>query len=138
MRGPEADGRGVPLARAEIVLADTLPAGRTELAGPALVPYRRGREEFYRQLLFHGPDLQGIELVEGCSPDGIAATVAAAPAPAAWVRQPLRPAWLADPLALDSAFQLMVLWCVENLGAVSLPCFVGRYRQFRRAFPREG
>jgi hypothetical protein len=49
--------------------------------------------------------------------------------------QPLRPAWLADPVALDCAFQLLALWSVEFRGMPCLPCFVGQYRQFRKSFP---
>src|SRR5262249_35291102 len=137
MRGP-GDGPGVSFARAEIVLAEALPAAKPTLPDLSLPPYGRTREQFYQQLLFHGPDLQGIESVEGSSPDGITGIVATAPAPGGWMRQPLRTAWLADPLALDSAFQLMVLWCAEHQGAVSLPCYVGSYRQFQRTFPSEG
>ncbi len=33
---------------------------------------------------------------------------------------------------------MMILWSVERTGSGSLPTFVGRYRQFRRAFPAEG
>ena len=33
---------------------------------------------------------------------------------------------------------MMILWSVERSGAGSLPTFVGRYRQFRRAFPADG
>jgi hypothetical protein len=32
----------------------------------------------------------------------------------------------------------MILWSFERFGAVSLPCFAGRYRQFIETFPREG
>ena len=45
---------------------------------------------------------------------------------------------MTDPLALDSAFQLMIVWSVDRLGAGSLPTFVGQYRQFRRSFPKDG
>src|SRR5262249_48626452 len=75
--------------------------------------------------------------VDGCGPSGMAAAVRTAPAPAAWLNAPLRQRWLADPLALDSAFQMMVLWTAERHGAVSLPCFAARYRQFRRAYPAD-
>jgi hypothetical protein len=88
--------------------------------------------------LFHGPELQGIEMVTGCSEAGIAAMCAVAPAPAAWVRQPLRSAWLADPLVLDCGFQLMILWTQDQCGAGSLPSGAGQYRQYVRAFPRDG
>ena len=69
---------------------------------------------------------------------GKSVAVKAAPAPNQWLTRPLRQQWLADPLAIDSAFQLMIVWSVERLGAGSLPTFVGRYRQFARRFPREG
>jgi hypothetical protein len=103
-----------------------------------LPAYPRMLSEVYQDLLFHGPELQGIESVEGCSDGGIRATVSAARAPAAWLRQPLRNTWLADPLVLDCAFQLMILWCFEKHGSGSLPTSAGRYRQYRRSFPREG
>ena len=50
----------------------------------------------------------------------------------------MRKDWLSDPLALDVSFQLIILWCIEQRGAGSLPCFAGRYRQFRAAFPEKG
>jgi hypothetical protein len=64
--------------------------------------------------------------------------VKAAPQPATWLKQPLRNLWLTDPLVLDSAFQLMILWSFERFGSGSLPSFAGRYRQFQDTFPREG
>lgn len=90
------------------------------------------------QRLFHGPDLQGIRQVESCYPKGIAALVNAAPQPSRWIRQPLRSSWLSDPLVMDCAFQLMILWSFHRFGAASLPCFVGRYRQYHDTFPRDG
>jgi hypothetical protein len=60
----------------------------------------------------------------------------AAPPPSAWLAQPLRQKWLADPLVLDGGFQLVVLWSLRQRGAPCLPCFAHRYRQFQRAFPR--
>ncbi len=82
--------------------------------------------------------MQGIERVEGLGERSIAGWVATSPAPADWLEQPLRNVWLTDPLAIDSAFQLVVLWCRDRLGANSLPTAIGGYRQFRRTFPAEG
>ena len=138
LRGVLADGREVLHARGEVVLGDhhaPVPASFDE---PMLPPYSRTRREIYRDVLFHGPDLQGIVAVEGCGEAGIVANVSAAPAPSSWVENPLRNQWLTDPLALDCAFQMMILWSVERTGSGSLPTFIGRYRQFRRAFPAEG
>jgi hypothetical protein len=87
--------------------------------------------------LFHGPLLQGIDAIHACSAAGITARVRCAPAPLAWVLQPIRSAWLGDPLVMDCAFQLMILWSFENSGAGSLPTCVKHYRQYRRSFPAD-
>ena len=88
--------------------------------------------------LFHGKDLQGIEAITGYSDRGISARVRPAPNPSAWMKQAIRTGWLADPLALDSAFQLMILWCFERTGYGSLPTRLGKYRQYQRQFPKDG
>ena len=36
---------------------------------------------------------------------------------------------------LDASFQMMILWSFAQHGSGSLPCFAGRYRQYRRSFP---
>ena len=54
------------------------------------------------------------------------------------VANPLRGSWIADPLALDVSFQLMILWTLGEQRAPSLPCAAVRYRQFAARFPREG
>jgi acyl transferase domain-containing protein/NADP-dependent 3-hydroxy acid dehydrogenase YdfG len=138
LHGTMAGGRAVTHARAEVVLADALSTGRRRLRDHGLASYPGSLEEIYQTILFHGPDLRGIERVEGCNATAIAGWVATAPAPAEWIDQPFQNTWLTEPLALDSAFQLVVLWCREKLGANSLPTAVGSYCQFRRAFPAEG
>ena len=133
------NGRTLLHARAEIVLATRLPESIRSIAEMPSTPYTPQNGMIYnRERLFHGPDLHGIEQVDGCSAKGIAATVKGAPAPAKWIKQPLRSVWLTDPLVIDSAFQMMILWSFERFGSGSLPCFAGRYRQFQEAFPREG
>jgi acyl transferase domain-containing protein/NADP-dependent 3-hydroxy acid dehydrogenase YdfG len=132
------DGREVLHARAEIVLVHDFPAPPAALPPPQLRPYPRPIEGVYADLLFHGPPMQGIESVEGVGRQGIVARARPSPAPAAWLRNALRQRWLADPLALDVGFQLVILWSLEHGGAPSLPCRVGRYRQYRRSFPADG
>jgi len=134
-----ANDRTVLHARAEIVLATRLPEGIRSITDLPSTPYTPPNGVIYnRERLFHGPDLHGIEQVDGCSAKGIAAVVKGAPAPASWIKRPLRSVWLTDPLVIDSAFQLMILWSFERFGSGSLPCFAGRYRQFQEAFPRDG
>jgi acyl transferase domain-containing protein/NAD(P)-dependent dehydrogenase (short-subunit alcohol dehydrogenase family) len=110
MSSTEGNGREYVHARAEIVLGSTLPKGDASIIGVSHPPYPLDKKEIYNSdLLFHGPHLQGIRKVEGCSRKGIVASVSTAPAPAEWIKNPLRNTWLADPLVLDSAFQMMIL-----------------------------
>jgi hypothetical protein len=126
-------------AKAEIVLATRLPEGIRSIKEIPAEPYELHNGRIYdKERLFHGPDLHGIETVSGCSAKGIAALVKRAPTPGTWLKQPFRSNWLTDPLALDSAFQMMILWSFEQFGSGSLPCFAGRYRQFQESFPKDG
>jgi hypothetical protein len=130
---------GLLHARAEIVLTTRLPLGTRAIDNPPAVPYVPYAGPIYTpERLFHGALLQGIETIDGYSPSGITAMVKTAPKPEGWIKQPLRNSWLADPLVIDSAFQLMILWSFERSGCGSLPTFAGRYRQFQDSFPPTG
>ncbi len=132
-------GKEIVHARAEIVLAEKLPAAPDVSLAPDLsARYPIGVSDIYRTELFHGRMLEGITEVEGWSPNGIACRAASAPPPEQWISSPPRPAWLTDPLVLDSAYQLMILWTRRVAGAPSLPNFAGGYRQYRSAFPTDG
>jgi acyl carrier protein/NAD(P)-dependent dehydrogenase (short-subunit alcohol dehydrogenase family) len=132
------NGSGKPTlhATAEVLLADFLPTA------PSIAPAvkRNGilsKSVYGDGRLFHGPDFQCIEALEVCNPANAAALVRSSPAPKQMIAQPLRPAWLADPLALDAAFQLMILWSTAQRAAPSLPCALRSFRQFA-AFPKTG
>ncbi len=127
---------GVLHAAAKIILAPRLaaaPAPALSVAGPA---YARGLDAAYRDVLFHGAAMRFITGVPACGEDGIVVDARTAPPPSAWSPQPLRECWSADPAALDAAFQAMILWSVEQLGAPCLPSRMGRYRQFAARFPQ--
>jgi hypothetical protein len=66
------------------------------------------------------------------------ARVSSAPSPLHWVTEPLRSSWIGDPLVLDTAFQLAIRWCYDELGIVSLPTYWASYRQYRKKFPADG
>ncbi|QEH37091.1 Phenolphthiocerol synthesis polyketide synthase type I Pks15/1 [Aquisphaera giovannonii] len=138
MHGSLDSGRNVIHAKASVVLADSHPRGEARLAEPTLRPLDLREDEVYHKLLFHGPAMQALRRLEGGDDRCLAAQVATSPAPSAWMERPLRQTWLTDPLAVDAAFQLVVLWTRQHLGANSLPTSVGAYRQFRRSFPRDG
>ncbi len=138
MRSTAAKGRVFTHARATVILG--------EAHGPALprlqpIIAEQGRfdpDDYYREVLFHGPELRGLERIEGLDAQGATAWAMAAPAPARWLESPLRGLWLTDPLVVDCAFQLMTIWCRERLGNNSLPTALGAYRQYCARFPREG
>jgi hypothetical protein len=138
MLGALENGREVTHARGEVVLAERHAPGERFLVETDLSPVLADRDEIYRRILFHGPAMQAIKQVEGCDDRAIAGWVSTAPPPASWIERPLRQNWLTDPLAIDAAFQLLVLWCQERFGASSLPTGVGAYRQYRRSFPTDG
>ncbi len=132
-------GREVLHARAEILLANTLPPAPEAAPAPELPPYPHSREEIYRRrLLFHGPGLHAFASLDGMGEAGALATLKAAPPPSTWLRRPLRQHWITDPLALDGCFQLAILWSRQQRGAASLPVHMRRYRQYRKAFPAAG
>jgi acyl transferase domain-containing protein len=137
--GIDPAGQHLVHARARIVLAAKLPEAKPAAARGELASYSRPIEEIYQpDRLFHGPILHGIRELIGCSDDAIASLVRPAPSPIEWVKQPLRTTWLADPLALDSSFQMMILWSYERYQCGSLPVFAGRFRQYRERFPESG
>ncbi|MEJ2491129.1 MAG: SDR family NAD(P)-dependent oxidoreductase [Desulfuromonadales bacterium] len=139
LSGMTTAGQQFVHSRARIVLTAKLPESKPARERQALQGYARTLEETYRpDRLFHGPDFHGLREVIGWAKDGIASLVRPAPLPSEWIKQPLRNSWLADPLALDSSFQLMILWSFERYQSGSLPVFAGRYRQYRDRFPHTG
>ena len=100
--------------------------------------YKYQQAEYYNNgQLFHGKDLQGVKQVLACSDKGIVATAKAAPQPSSWMKQAIRSNWLTDPLVIDSAFQIMILWSFEQSGIGSLPTAIASYRQYKRSFPKD-
>ena len=138
LSGTLANGKAVAHARAVVVLGDCHEAGSPRLIEPDLPRYALSRDEIYQTVLFHGPQMQGIESVEGCGDRGIAGWVSSAPTASEWVERPSRRKWLIDPLAIDSAFQLVGLWTRAIVDANSLPTGIGSLRLFDREFPEQG
>lgn len=125
-------------ASAVIVLADgyetNVLAQLKEVSGE----YKYQQAEYYNNgQLFHGQDLQGVKQVLACNDQGIVATANPAPKPSSWMKQAIRSNWLTDPLVMDSAFQIMILWSFEQSGIGSLPTAIASYRQYKRSFPKE-
>ena len=83
-------------------------------------------DEAYRRFLFHGPTLQGIEHVVGISDHGMVAKIRSS-LPKHFGDDAA--AWLMDPLVVDSALQMMLLWVRETHGTAALPCSIGEFTQ---------
>jgi acyl transferase domain-containing protein/NAD(P)-dependent dehydrogenase (short-subunit alcohol dehydrogenase family)/acyl carrier protein len=135
LRGRRKDGREVVHSRADVLLSATVPTPPVADRAPEVQPYPHPVDEVYKYFLFHGPDLHAIERVDGLTETAFLGTASASPPPTAWFAAPLRSNWVADPLVLDASFQMLILWSFAQHGAGSLPCFAGRYRQYRRSFP---
>ncbi|MFI5344999.1 MAG: SDR family NAD(P)-dependent oxidoreductase [Elusimicrobiota bacterium] len=134
----EIRGEGGALCvSARVLLAAKRPSAPA--AGPAVSgpTYGRSMTRAYEEVLFHGPEMQFLLSVPACGPEGFVAETRTAPAPSSWMRSPVRDRWLSDPAALDSAFQAMILWTEQEMGAPSLPSFAARYRQYAE-FPERG
>ena len=100
--------------------------------------YSKTIDEIYEKILFHGLELRGIREIIGYSPRFVAARIASAPVPATWMTDPLRSRWIADPLVLDCACQMAIIWCFEERKTLSLPSYSASYRQYRDSFPADG
>ncbi len=124
-------------ARAVIRLADNLPEAQAsneataQSEAPAGNPYEDLR-------LFHGGDLQGIIDIKHCDASGIVCTSLPAPSADAWIKEPMRKGWYADPMVLDVAFQAMIVWSHATFNSASLPTRVGHYHQYQSQFPKDG
>ncbi|MCG8377998.1 MAG: SDR family NAD(P)-dependent oxidoreductase [Proteobacteria bacterium] len=126
-------------ASAVVVLADSYEKNVLPKLEAVAGNYQFKQGEYYKNgQLFHGQHLQGIKEILHCSDKGIVANVNSAPAPSEWMSQPIRSNWLTDPLVLDSAFQMMILWSFEQQGIGSLPTAISHYRQYQRSFPKNG
>ncbi len=139
LRSLNADRRTVTHARAVAVLAVALEKAPTppQVQLPQTHPFTDDLDSIYGSILFHGPAFRGIENIIGFSDDGILATTKPTPRPALWMDAPLRTTWIADPLAVDVALQLGILWGHESLAAPSLPSAGQSFRRYAQ-FPSSG
>ena len=140
LRNGVKNGKDVIHSRARALLVDRLPEPPAFKGNGANGnrPYPRQINDIYREILFHGDRLRAIKTIEGYSDCGMSARLVAAPKPDTWMQDPIRESWTADPLVLDGAFQMAIVWCFEQTGNVCLPSYAKAYRQYRPTFPKEG
>jgi acyl transferase domain-containing protein/NAD(P)-dependent dehydrogenase (short-subunit alcohol dehydrogenase family) len=135
------DGKEIIHTRARAVLSNELsdpPAFDISRYMDKSHAYTRPMEEVYDKILFHGNALKGLQHILTLSPQTMVAELASAPPPDQWTTEPMRNRWIGDPLVLDAAFQMAIVWCFEQKGMLSLPSFGASYRQYCSRFPEEG
>jgi NADP-dependent 3-hydroxy acid dehydrogenase YdfG len=93
--------------------------------GLAAEPFPATRDEIYNGQLFHGPSYQALDELVGISDAGAVAWIRTSTPSAIGV-----PAarWHTDPVAVDAAFQLGVLWVQHRLGSGVLPSLLRMVR----------
>jgi hypothetical protein len=96
------------------------------LAGAAAPPMSLA--QLYADWLFHGPRLQGIVAVRALSAAGASALLRPSRPVDCLDPVPAQLEWLVDPVLVDSALQLQLIWGRANWGATSLPAALGAWR----------
>jgi len=132
----DATPAGRPYYRATVELAERLPSPpryEATYAAP-LQPFAETVAEAYAKYLFHGPTLQCIEEIEGINNEGIVARVRPSSPDQVLTWRP-RAHWVMDPVVIDSAFQLAIVWARINHDFTPLP---SSFRAYHRYGPLTG
>jgi len=125
-------------ARSVLAVRYASAPGPAPAARSAGQPAALAVETVYRDMLFHHRPFHALTAVNFCAASGICARLQSAPAPDQWMEAPPRSAWIADPLLIDGALQLGIVWTIVNLHAPALPAAIGAYHQFVDRLPAAG
>ncbi len=113
--------------------------GHADMAAPSppapladLTPFPIGVEDAYRDLLFHGPLFQGIVAIDGMDERGASALLRPSQ-PGRCVAGGDGGQWLLDPVLLDSALQIQVVWARMQWDVTLLPAEIGCYERIAAA-----
>jgi hypothetical protein len=86
-------------------------------------------EEMYRQWLFHGPLMAGIREIKGIGTNGIAGDLVSS-VPERCLGRNAQGTWVIDPVVLDSALQLIIVWTRMHWDMTPLPSRMHSYKRF--------
>jgi NAD(P)-dependent dehydrogenase (short-subunit alcohol dehydrogenase family) len=121
--------------RATALIADRLPQAPAHVPAEGLQPFPASVEEAYSRWLFQGSSLQGISALHGISDTCVAATLRASTPEQLVAASAGR--WLFDPVVIDSAFQLVILWARLHVDMTPLPAEIAAVRRFAAELPAE-
>jgi hypothetical protein len=113
-------------------------------SGPRIEPLRLAGSrsvglsvsDIYQHWLFHGPRLQGIAAVHAVGDNGIVGRLRRS-APGQLLGVDVVGKWLMDPLVVDSALQLLIVWARTYLDQTPLPSRLGCYHRYAGVLPSE-
>jgi Polyketide synthase dehydratase len=86
-------------------------------------------EDVYREWLFHGPLMAGIADIQGVGANGIIGHLIPS-LPATCLAGAPQGSWLMDPVVMDSALQLIIVWSRMHWDMTPLPSRLQSYRRF--------
>jgi acyl transferase domain-containing protein/phosphopantetheinyl transferase len=106
---------GQPLVEGTLVFSDAYPPAplTSELTLRDGRPYRYRQEEYYTQVMFHGPLFQGVVAITQCGEDGIRGTVKSGVTTGFFDALPPS-RFVLDPVLLDAAGQLVGFWTEDR------------------------
>jgi NAD(P)-dependent dehydrogenase (short-subunit alcohol dehydrogenase family) len=125
--GPTDNPR--PSYGAIVQLGERAPAAEAPAALPDLKPFPLMIPDAYRELLFHGPMFQGIVDIDGMDERGSTASLRPS-RPTSCVRDAEGLRWLLDPILLDSALQVQVLWARLHWDTTLLPAEIAGHHRY--------
>lgn len=125
-------------ARADVLLAEQLDATHDSKLLAVFTEDEPISANIYGQTLFHGPILQGIKEIQGCSDSGITALIRSDVTPESFGGHRKGAQWVTQPFVVDCCFQIMIVWSTSQHGAPCLPSSWNRYRQYVNQFPTDG
>jgi phosphopantetheinyl transferase len=87
-------------------------------------PYPFAPEQYYREVMFHGPTFQSVVAIDQCGENGLDATVRVPPGMRLFRSSP-SPRLHTDPVLLDAAGQVVGFWTVDRLQTRSVVFPIG-------------
>ena len=123
------DEEGKPRFAGRVVFGDASDSD-TQWSSPhasETSPWASVAEMYQADGLFHGPDFQVIQSIEGISEHGVLATFEAEKSQS-WAAGP----WLTTPALIDGALQIALLYGLKQTGSQSLPLGIARYEMHQR------
>jgi hypothetical protein len=106
-------------------MVDHAPTAPRPPAAARLGAWDAAADVYDGHLLFHGPAFHAIRGIEGISAEGVVGTLDGARTHA-WPAGP----WHTDPLVVDGALQLALVWGRVALGGASLPMAVAAFHPY--------